>query len=233
MTSCSPSSTVSRASRTRSRPRSPRRACRPASSNSCATAWTSSPTRTGSPSRRPKGHLPSARRRCGPGCARRLRGRTLGSPLSGHRPELAARLERGRAVLRLACGRASHPLHHQRHRGPERQALPRLGRHPQASQAGLVHHRLSAWRRSPSAMAQHRVLAALLVQDLRSYGSQVEDDAPKRQCRADQSGPGFGFIFQLSNVDDLTGENARGAGEALARAAGRSDRDAVRLGKVE
>ncbi len=39
------------------------------------------------------------RRRSG---TRRLRGRYLGAPLSGHRPELASRLERGRALLRLS-----------------------------------------------------------------------------------------------------------------------------------
>jgi len=63
--------------------------------------------------------------------AGRVRHRPMGSEIPGDRPKLAPRLERGRAVLRLSRRRASYPLHHQRHRGVERQAAPR-GPHPRA-----------------------------------------------------------------------------------------------------
>ena len=54
-----------------------------------------------------------------------LRGWALGPPLSGHRPELAASLERGRAVLCLPCRRAPDLVHHECHRGLECQIAPR------------------------------------------------------------------------------------------------------------
>ena len=54
-----------------------------------------------------------------------LRGWALGPPLSGHRPELAASLERGRAVLCLPCRRTPDLVHHECHRGLECQIAPR------------------------------------------------------------------------------------------------------------
>ena len=49
------------------------------------------------------------------GGAVRLRGGQVGSALSGHRPELATSLERGRPVLRVPQRGAPDPLHHERH----------------------------------------------------------------------------------------------------------------------
>ncbi len=54
----------------------------------------------------------------------RLRRRLVGSPLPRDRPELAAGLERGGAVLRLPQRRSPDLVHHERHRGLERQAAP-------------------------------------------------------------------------------------------------------------
>ena len=47
-----------------------------------------------------------------------------GRQLPGHRPELAAGLERGRPVLRVPRRGPPDPLHDERHRGPERHAAP-------------------------------------------------------------------------------------------------------------
>ena len=62
-----------------------------------------------------EGYLPGRRCRRRRGGARGLRGRALGPPLSRHRPELAASLERGRAVLCLPCRRAPDPVHDECH----------------------------------------------------------------------------------------------------------------------
>ena len=61
------------------------------------------------------------RRRDGLGC---LRGGRVGPEVPGHRPELATGLGRGRAVLRLPRRGSPDPVHHKRHRGPERHAAP-------------------------------------------------------------------------------------------------------------
>ena len=73
---------------------------------------------------RAEGHLPGRRCRRRRGRARRLRGELLGPEIPGHRPELAARLERGRPVLCLPRRRAPDFVHDQRHRGAEFQAAP-------------------------------------------------------------------------------------------------------------
>ncbi|TWG67330.1 putative transposase [Aminobacter sp. J44] len=71
----------------------------------------------------------------GQGCRSRhegprgLRGRLLGSTISGNHPKLAAQLEPSRAVLRLSRKRAPDYLHHERHRGADFEAAPRRS-HP-------------------------------------------------------------------------------------------------------
>ncbi len=63
------------------------------------------------------GGLSRRDRRSGRAAARRLRGR-VGQEVPGDRPGLAARLERGRAVLRLSATDQKDDLHHQCHREP-------------------------------------------------------------------------------------------------------------------
>ena len=53
-----------------------------------------------------------------------LRGRPLGPQIPRDRPELAPGLGRGHSVLRLSGRGPAHPLHHECHRGAERQAPP-------------------------------------------------------------------------------------------------------------
>ena len=48
----------------------------------------------------------------------------LGAEIRRHRPQLAPRLGRGGAVLCLSLGGPAAALHHQCHRGAERQAAP-------------------------------------------------------------------------------------------------------------
>jgi putative transposase len=58
----------------------------------------------------------------------RVRGWSLGPQIRRHRPKLAPRLGRGRAVLRVSRRGPPDPLHHERHRGAERQAAQRRPR---------------------------------------------------------------------------------------------------------
>ena len=59
------------------------------------------------------------------GRARGLRRRLLGPKISRNRPELAPKLGARHPVFRVPRGRAADHLHHERHRGPERQTAAR------------------------------------------------------------------------------------------------------------
>ena len=72
----------------------------------------------------PEGCLPSRRCRRRRSRAYRFRGKVLGPKLSGHRPELAASLERGRVVLCFSWRCSSDLVHHKCHRGLECQVSP-------------------------------------------------------------------------------------------------------------
>src|SRR5437764_11727399 len=61
-------------------------------------------------------------RRCRRGRAHRLRAELLGPEIPGHRPELAARLGRGRPVLRLSRRCPAGFVHDECHRSAECQA---------------------------------------------------------------------------------------------------------------
>lgn len=109
------------------------------------------------PGDRAQGDLPRHRCRCGRKGADGVRDRSLGHALSRHRPELAARLERGHPVLRLPRRGAPDRLHHERDRGAELE-----------TQAGRT-------RQGPLPERRGRHQAAL--SDLEPVGERVENAA--------------------------------------------------------
>src|ERR1700758_1065016 len=72
--------------------------------------------------RRATENLPRRRRRGRPQGLGGLRGRLMGPQICGDRPDLAATMGADHPVLRLRSGRAQNRLHHECHRGLERQA---------------------------------------------------------------------------------------------------------------
>ena len=64
--------------------------------------------------------LPGRIGRGGAGAAGGFRPRPVGAEISGDRAKLAAQLGAGDSVLRLRPGTQKNPLHHQRHREPQR-----------------------------------------------------------------------------------------------------------------
>ena len=120
-----------------------------------------------------EGDLPGQGRRCrcrSPGGLRRGR---LGPQIPGDRPVLAPPLAGGDPVLRLPGRCPPDHLHHQRHRGPERQAAPgrphpwplpeRRGRH-QAALSGLESRR-AGMENAAQGMSMARAQLAILFEN--------------------------------------------------------------------